>query len=136
MLILIGTVPTAYALNHAVTKKQSQDFIAVSEQTAATLSRYLSSDAVIGDARDEVTTFIRTKEFTPNTTPALRQLVSDIGNETALFGELARVPNDQVPNFRNDMYLVSEAMRVMQKNPSAERFPGRLEGAWQLQETR
>ena len=34
MLILIGTVPTAYALNHAVTKRQSQDFIAVSEQAA------------------------------------------------------------------------------------------------------
>ena len=30
MLILIGTVPTAYALNHAVTATQSQDFIAVS----------------------------------------------------------------------------------------------------------
>jgi PiT family inorganic phosphate transporter len=29
MLILIGTVPTAYALNHAVTFQQSQDFIAV-----------------------------------------------------------------------------------------------------------
>ena len=34
MLILIGTVPTAYALNHAVTKRQSQDFIAVSQQAA------------------------------------------------------------------------------------------------------
>ena len=30
MLILIGTVPTAYALNHAVSAKESQDFIAVS----------------------------------------------------------------------------------------------------------
>src|SRR6202142_2753028 len=33
MLILIGTVPTAYALNHAVTEKDSQDFVAVSRQT-------------------------------------------------------------------------------------------------------
>src|SRR6202162_5549224 len=32
MLILIGTVPTTYALNHAVTASQSQDFIAVSQQ--------------------------------------------------------------------------------------------------------
>ena len=36
MLILIGTVPTTYALNHAVTAHQSQDFIAVSQQTAGT----------------------------------------------------------------------------------------------------
>ena len=46
---------------------------------------------------------------------ALRQLVSDIGNETVLFGELRKVPNDRVRNFRNDMYLVSEALRLMQK---------------------
>jgi len=115
MLILIGTVPTAYALNHAITKKQSQDFIAVSEQAGDTLNKYVSPNAVIGDDRDEVTAYIRTREFTPNTMLALRQLVTDIGNETALFGELRSVPNDRVRNFRNDMYLVSEALRLMQK---------------------
>ena len=120
MLILIGTVPTAYALNHAVTKKQSVDFIAVSEQAANTLNKYVSPNAVIADARDEVTTYIRTKEFTPNTMLALRQLVSDISNETVLFGELAKVPNDRVRNFRNDMYLVSEALRLMQKTHQPE----------------
>jgi inorganic phosphate transporter, PiT family len=120
MLILIGTVPTAYALNHAITRKQSQDFVAVSEQTANTLNKYVSPNAVIGDARDEVTDFIRTKQYTPNTTLALRQLVNEIGNETALFGELAKVPNEQVRNFRNDMYVVSEALRLMQKTHSPE----------------
>ena len=35
MLILIGTVPTAYALNHAVSPAQMQDFIASSEQRRA-----------------------------------------------------------------------------------------------------
>src|SRR5215471_12189157 len=34
MLILIGTVPTAYALNHAVSARESQDFVAVSAHTA------------------------------------------------------------------------------------------------------
>ena len=34
MLILIGTVPTVYALNHAVGPGQVQDFAAVSEQAA------------------------------------------------------------------------------------------------------
>ncbi|MBV9342155.1 MAG: inorganic phosphate transporter [Acidobacteria bacterium] len=115
MLILIGTVPTAYALNHAITQKESQDFIAASEQTTRTLSKYVSPNAVIADARDDLTSFIRSKEFTPNTTLALRQLISDIGNETVMFGELSKVPNERVRNFRNDMYLVSEAMRLMQK---------------------
>src|SRR3984885_6454830 len=116
MLILVGTVPTAYALNHAITRQQSDDFIAVSQQAANTLSNYVSPNAVIGDAREEVTDYIRSKDFTPNTMLGLRQLVSDIGNETALFGELARIPNDRVRNFRNDMYVASEALRLMKKS--------------------
>ena len=115
MLILVGTVPTAYALNHAVTARQSQDFIAVSAQSADVLNRYVSPNAVIGDARDEVTDYIRTRNFTPNTMLALRELVTDIGNEMALFKELRNVPPDRVRNFRNDMYIVSEALRFMKK---------------------
>ncbi len=116
MLILIGTVPTAYALNHAVTFKDSQDFIAVSIQAADTLTKYVDPNAVVGDPRDDVTTYIRDKEFTPNTMLALRTLVSDIGNETALYKEMKNIPNDRVRNFRNDMYLCSEAIRLMQKS--------------------
>src|ERR1700733_12124065 len=116
MLILIGTVPTAYALNHAVHWKDSQDFIAVSIQAADTLTKYVSPDAAVGDAHDDVTDYIRTKDFTPNTMLALRTLVSDIGNETALYREMKNIPNDRVRNFRNDMYLISEAIRLMQKS--------------------
>src|SRR5271169_2926276 len=47
MLILVGTVPTAYALNHAVTRKQSDDFIAVSQQAANVVTKYVSPNAVI-----------------------------------------------------------------------------------------
>src|SRR5271157_2818372 len=74
MLILVGTVPTAYALNHAITRKQSDDFIAVSQQAAGILNKYVSPDAVVADDREETTDYIRTKEFTPNTMLALRQL--------------------------------------------------------------
>jgi PiT family inorganic phosphate transporter len=116
MLILVGTVPTAYALNHAITRKDSDDFIAVSQQAANIVNKYVTPNAVIGDDREELTDYIRTKTFTPNTMLGLRQLVTDIGNETALFGELSKVPNDKVRNFRNDMYVVSETLRLMKKN--------------------
>jgi PiT family inorganic phosphate transporter len=116
MLILIGTVPTTYALNHAVTAQQSQDFIAVSAQTAATLDKYVEAKAAIGDPREDVTDYIRTKEFKPNTMLALRELVNGVGTEMAIFKELSKVPHEQVRNFRNDMYLVSEAIRLMQKS--------------------
>jgi PiT family inorganic phosphate transporter len=115
MLILIGTVPTAYALNHAVTFKQSQDFIAVSRQAADAVDHYVNPNAVIGDARDDLTDYIRTKQFNANTMLALRTLINDIGTETSLYKELKNVPNDRVRNFRNDLYLVSEALRLTQK---------------------
>jgi PiT family inorganic phosphate transporter len=116
MLILIGTVPTTYALNHAVTARESQDFIAVSQQTAQTLDKYVVASAVTGDPRDDVTEYIRTKDFKPGTMLAMRELVNGIGTEMALFKELKSVPQERVRNFRNDMYVVSEALRLMQKS--------------------
>src|SRR5579884_1783392 len=116
MLILIGTVPTAYALNHAVTAAQSQDFIAVSQQAVQTLNRYVNPNAVIGDPRDDIADYVRTKQFTPNTMLALRTLINDVGTEMAMFKTLRSVPQDRTRNFRNDMYLTSEALRLMQKS--------------------
>jgi len=116
MLILIGTVPTAYALNHAVTFKDSQDFIAISRQAAEALDHYVEPNAVIGDARDDVTDYIRSKQFNANTMLAMRTLVNDIGNETSVYKELKNVPNDRVRNFRNDLYLISEALRLTAKS--------------------
>ena len=120
MLILIGTVPTTYALNHAVSPRDTQDFIAVSTQTAATLAKYVEPRASVGDPREEVTAYIRTKEFTPNTMLALQQLVNGIGTELAIFKELKSVPQTMVPNLRNDMYVASEAIRLMQKAQKPE----------------
>jgi len=116
MLILIGTVPTAYALNRAVTPAQTVDFLAVSQQTVQVLNRYVEPSAVVGDPRDDVTEYIRTKEFKPDTMLALRSLISDIGNETTMYKQLSKVPEDRTRNFRNDMYLVSEALRLVQKS--------------------
>jgi PiT family inorganic phosphate transporter len=116
MLILIGTVPTTYALNHAVTARQSQDFVAVSRQAAETLGKYVESSAVVGDPHEDITEYVRTKEFKPDTMLALRDMVNGIGTEMAQFKELSQVPSDKVRNFRNDMYLVSEALRLIQKS--------------------
>jgi PiT family inorganic phosphate transporter len=120
MLILIGTVPTTYALNHAVTAQQSQDFIAVSTQAADTLGKYVQGSASIGDPREDVTEYIRTKEFKPNTMLAMRELANGIGTEMAIFKQLSAVPHEQVRNFRNDMYLMSEGIRLMQRSKKPE----------------
>ncbi|MFT4113994.1 inorganic phosphate transporter [Silvibacterium sp.] len=120
MLILIGTVPTAYALNHAIGYNQVQDFAAVSQQASQVLSGHVSQDALIGDARTDLTDYIRTKNFTPNTMLAARQLSVEITNEVLNYKSLANVPASQQQNVRNDMYVESEALRLMAKSSTPQ----------------
>jgi len=115
MLILIGTVPTAYALNHAVSAKESLDFVAVSAQAGETLGHYAGGATIAGDGRDEVTAYVRNREITPTTIAGLQKLVGAVGHDMAIYKELKHVPPAQTRNFRNDMYVISEAMRFMDK---------------------
>jgi PiT family inorganic phosphate transporter len=115
MLILVGTVPTAYALNHAVSASQVQTFTAVSRQVDDTISHYVDPNAVISDAQPELEHFVAKREFTPSTMLALRQTVNDIQNEVTRYGTLGKVPSEMQANVRNQMYLVSETMRLVPK---------------------
>jgi PiT family inorganic phosphate transporter len=117
MLILIGTVPTAYALNHAISPAEVQDFIASSEVAGHILDHHVGSTGILGpDARSEVTDYIRTKQLQPDTILALRELVEDLGHEVALYKELKDVPAADQANVRNDMYVASEALRLIDKS--------------------
>jgi len=117
MLILIGTVPTAYALNHAVTADDIQSFIAASEQAGHILDRHVDKTGILGaDARAEVTEYISTKQLQPDTVLALRELVEDLDHEVALYKVFKSVPAQDQTNVRNDMYVASEAIRLMEKN--------------------
>jgi PiT family inorganic phosphate transporter len=115
MLILIGTVPTAYALNHAVGANQVVDFVAVSDQVSGILTNHVDKNAVMGDPRADVTDFIKSKNFTPTTMVALRELVEDISHEVGLYKELKAVPAKDQQNVRNDMYVASTALSIMHK---------------------
>jgi inorganic phosphate transporter, PiT family len=117
MLILIGTVPTAYALNHAISPAGVQDFIAASEQAGRILDHHIDPKGILGQsARDEVTDYMRTKQVQPDTVLAMRELVEDLGHEVALYKEFKDVPPQDQANVRNDMYVVSEALRLMDKS--------------------
>jgi PiT family inorganic phosphate transporter len=123
MLILIGTVPTAYALNHAIAYPQVQTFAAISTQAEAVFNHYVSPNAVMGDARSDLTDYIRTKQFNQNTMLATRQMVEEIQNEVTMYKSLNGVPANQQQNVRNDMYVVSEALRLIGKNPGQNGAP-------------
>ncbi len=115
MLILVGTVPTAYALNHAISARDVQTFAAVSQQVDNTISHYVDPNAIIGEAQPELEHFVSSHQWQPATMLALRQTVNDIQNEATRYRSLGNVPAEMQANVRNQMYLVSETMRLMPK---------------------
>ena len=123
MLILIGTVPTAYALNHAVGYSQVQTFAAISEQAARVFSAHTDPQAVMSDERNDLTEYIRDKKFTPTTMLALRQMSIDIEQELTQYKSLAAVPPSQQRNVRNDMYIQSETLRLIGKAKDVQFTP-------------
>jgi len=117
MLILIGTVPTAYALNHAVPANGVQAFVAASSAADQVLNRHVDPRGIMGpDPRVTATQYVASKDLQPDTILALRELVNDLSNEVSLYKEYKAVPANQQTNVRNDMYVTSEAIRHMLKS--------------------
>ncbi len=115
MLILVGTVPTAYALNHTVDKGSVTTFAAVSTQVAGVLQKYEQGSAPLGDPGPELEGFISDHKYQPQTTAALEQMVNNIRNEAVSYGSLGSVPPGMQANVRNQMYMVSETFRLIPK---------------------
>jgi PiT family inorganic phosphate transporter len=116
MLILIGTVPTAYALNHAVTAHEMQDFLAASDKAVSIVDAHVDKNAILGgDPRSVLTDYLRTKKLQPDTMTALRENIRDLEGDVSAYGDYKHVPASQQTNVRNDMYVTSETLRVMAK---------------------
>ena len=113
MLVLIGTVPAAFALNRAVTEDQTLAFSRQAEAAAAAIERQ-DRAAAGGDMRAAVLAYLERRIVEPGATlPALAKLVRSVGTQVAGYGSLAAVPGNQVGNVRNDMYLSGEAIRLL-----------------------
>jgi len=120
MLILIGTVPTAYALNRALPDSQIAAFSANSTAASKIIEGKASGYNVIGNPRPAVTNYVAEHQINEGTYPSLAVLVDDIGKQVAQYGSFSKVPSDLVGNTRNDMYLASEALRFLMKDKEAE----------------
>jgi PiT family inorganic phosphate transporter len=115
MLILVGTLPMAYALNRTMPADQALQFAAVAEVTQQALVKRAPLPAP-ADPRPILSDYVRSKEVTPQLIPALAALTGNIGNEVKGYGSLSKVPAQAMGNVRNDMYLTSETIRLMDKN--------------------
>lgn len=116
MLILIGTVPTAYALNRAMPEAQIQEFRVASEAASKVIDAKGAGHQAFGDPRPAVTQYVAARQLNEGTYPSLAVLVRHISEEVQKYGSLAKLPVDAVGNTRNDMYLVSEAVRFLMKD--------------------
>ncbi len=116
MLILIGTVPTAYALNRALPESQVAQFQKTSEAASRVVAAKGAGHSIIGDPRPAVTQYVATRQISEGTYPSLAVLVKDVGEQVQKYGSLNKVPAEAVGNTRNDMYLTSEAIRFLMKD--------------------
>jgi inorganic phosphate transporter, PiT family len=120
MLILIGTVPTAYALNRAMPGSQVAQFAKTSQAAAEVVEQKSAGHNLIGDPRPTVTAFVASRKMNEGTFPALAALMREISAEIAQYGSISRVPAAAVGNTRNDMYIASEAIRFLMKDKESE----------------
>jgi PiT family inorganic phosphate transporter len=119
MLILIGVVPTAYALNRALPESATQPFLTTSVYAA----RALEGDGpapLTSDARTVIGNYLRTRHFEPGVSPALAGLIIDIKGQIEQHGSFRGLPADVVQNVRNDMYLAGEAVARVIQDPNAK----------------
>jgi inorganic phosphate transporter, PiT family len=123
MLILIGTLPTAYALNRALPENQVQTFTQRSAAASAVIEQKAAGHNVSGDPRQAVTAYVASRTLDGGTYPALAALVKDISDQIGKYGSIAKVPSEAVGNTRNDMYLASEAIRFLMKDKSNDLSP-------------
>jgi PiT family inorganic phosphate transporter len=120
MLILIGVVPTTYALNRAMPASQIEKFEANSKAASAVINAKAAGYNVIGDPRPAVTAYVAEHQINDGTYPSLAVLVTAISQQVAQYGSIAKMPIDLIGNTRNDMYLVSEALRFLVKDKEAD----------------
>jgi PiT family inorganic phosphate transporter len=115
MLILIGTVPTAYALNRTMHEQDVTKFVAISTQAQTSLGHYATGPAP-ADPHAAAVDIVRTRSITPETLPALVALSTTIQQQVDSFHSLDKVPAGDMVNIRNEMYLVSEGLRLLGKS--------------------
>ena len=120
MLILIGVVPTAYALNRSMPQSQIEKFEANSKAAATVINGKAVGYNVLGDPRPAVTAYVAQHQLNEGTFPSLAVLVNGISQEVSQYGSIAKMPVEQVGNTRNDMYLASEAIRFLMKDDQAQ----------------
>ena len=123
MLILIGVAPTAYALNRALPDSHVPAFVSASQAASQVIDAHGAGFEILGDPRQAVTDYVHAHKISEGTYPSLSVLVKQVADQVQQYGSLAKTPADKIQNVRNDMYLTSEALRLLAKDKESELKP-------------
>ena len=75
---------------------------------------------IIGDPRSAVELYVSRHAIDEGTFPSLAILVRTVGEEFKQYGSIGRMPPSLVAEIRNDMYLVSESLRLLMRDRSSD----------------
>jgi PiT family inorganic phosphate transporter len=108
MLILIGTLPAAYAFDHTLGEDYTRHFAA----SVAELEQRITHSALpdLDEARAFMADALERRRTSDQTLLALTAVAGDIADRLNTFGSLAQVPAEAIPSLRNDMHLVGRAI--------------------------
>lgn len=114
MLILVGTMPIAYALNRSLPPDQIPRVAALTDVTARQLLHIQPATTPAPAPRDVLTAFVSSEQMNANVLPALAMTLHDVGEQIRRYGSMDNIPAQSVSNTRNQMYLASESIKHLQ----------------------
>ncbi len=120
MLILIGAAPTAYALNRAMPESTTPAFLQTTAAAQAVFQAHAPNVAPmpVEQARIVVGSALKTRAVAaPEVFGALSVLTGDIARQVRTYGSISMIGAAATPNVRNDMYLASDAVRLLGSSP-------------------
>ncbi|SEL89631.1 inorganic phosphate transporter, PiT family [Xaviernesmea oryzae] len=115
MLILIGLVPTAFALNRTPNPNYLQSYLSASAGVETALGKYVKPDIEVADPKPVVSDAVKNKAWSDQTTLALQRYIHSSSAEIARYPTLEAIPDTLVGNVRNDIYLIGEALKLIDK---------------------
>src|SRR5246127_4385031 len=92
MLILIGTVPTAYALNRALPESAIAQFSINSAAASKIVEEKAAGYNILGDPRPAVMEYVAHHKISGGTYPSLAVLIRDIDKQVKQYGSFAKIP--------------------------------------------
>lgn len=125
MLILIGTVPMAYALNHQLTHTELRQFSTQAQMARQTVQQLIpanTSSTQIVQPRSEIIEMIEKKQGNSMQLTALAQLIDQVDHRLAKQNKLTDLSAQQISQIRNDLYLIATGLTLIQKDQLIHKY--------------